>query len=29
MLGTVIFIVLLLVCGYLFWDESDWTRWMK
>jgi len=29
MIGTVLFIVALLVCGYIFWDESDWTRWTK
>lgn len=29
MLGTIIFIVLLLVCGYLWFSESDWTRWIK
>lgn len=29
MIGTVVFLVVLMVCGYLLWDESDWTRWTK
>ena len=29
MIGTAIFIIVILVLGCIFFNESDWTRWMK
>jgi hypothetical protein len=29
MIGTLIFIIVVLVLGYLLWDSNDWTRYIK
>jgi hypothetical protein len=29
MIGTAVFIIVLLVCGCIFFNENDWTRWIK
>ena len=29
MIGTVVFVVVILALGCIFFNESDWTRWMK
>ncbi len=29
MIGTLIFIIVVLVLGCILFNENDWTRWIK
>lgn len=29
MIGTLLFIVIVLVLGYLLWDANDWSKYIK
>lgn len=29
MMGTLLFVVIVLVLGYLLFDSNDWTRYIK
>jgi len=29
MIGTLLFVVIVLVLGYLLFDSNDWTRYIK